>query len=351
MFKLPRIFIPPAAKSILDTIGNTPLVRLNNIPKEEGIKSNIWCKLEYFNPSGSLKDRPYREMILNAIKRGDLKPGMEIIEVSTGNAGIACTFIGTLLGYKVTIVMPEGMSEERKKLIKGLGGDMIFTPGAESDVDLSLEKAKELLRDNPGKYWMPNQYDNPDNVAAHYKTTGPEIWRQLKGKVDAFVATQGTGGTVSGVGRYLKKMRKSVRIYAGEPTEAPMLAYGKWGSHRIEGIGDGFVPKNLDLSVLSGVILVSSDEAIEMTKRLIKEEGIFCGISSGANVVMAIKLAKKYLNLKNIVTMINDNGYRYFSTAVFGVQKEIHIPEREHPMDEYTKKQLEAHQHRWEIIE
>ena len=347
---MPRITIPPVAESVLEMIGNTPMIKLNKIPVEEGVKADIWCKLEYYNPSGSLKDRPYREMILNAIRRGELKPGMEIIEVSTGNAGISCTFIGTLLGYEVTIVMPEGMSEERKKIIETMGGKLIFTPGAESDVDLSMKKAKEILRENPRKYWMPNQYENPDNIAAHYKTTGPEIWEQMRGKIDAFVATQGTGGTVSGVGRYLKERRRDIRIYAGEPTEAPLLAEGKWGSHRIEGIGDGFVPKNLDLSILDGVILVSSEEAIEMTKRLIREEGILCGISSGANVVMAIKLAKRNPRLKNIVTMINDNWYRYFSTAVFGVIKEIEIPEREHPMDEYTREQLRIHRPRWEII-
>jgi len=209
---------------------------------------------------------------------------------------------------------------------------------------------KTRKRENPGKYWVPGQYDNPDNIAAHYKTTGPEIWKQLKGKVDAFVATQGTGGTISGVGRYLKKKRKGIKIYAGEPTEAPLLSERRWGSHRIEGIGDGFVPRNLDLSIIDGVITVSSDEAIEMTKRLIKEEGIFCGISSGANVVMALKLARRHPELKNIVTMINDNGFRYFSTAVFGVEKEIKIPEREHPMDDYTREQLNKYQPKWEVI-
>ena len=350
MKPMPRITAPPAVKNILNLIGNTPIVRLNKIPAEEGVKANIWGKLEYFNPTGSLKDRTYKEMILNAIKRGELKPGMEILEASTGNAGIACTYIGTLLGYRVTIVMPEGMSEERKKIIRMYGGNIVFTPGAESDVDLCLKKIEELKRENPGRYWVPGQYDNPDNIAAHYKTTGPEIWKQLKGRVDAFVATQGTGGTISGVGRYLKRRRKSIKIYAGEPTEAPLLSERRWGSHRIEGIGDGFVPRNLDLSILDGVITVSSDEAIEMTKRLIREEGIFCGISSGANVVMAIKLAKKHPELRNIVTMINDNAYRYYSTAVFGVEKEIEIPEREHPMDDYTREQLNRYQPRWEII-
>lgn len=347
---MPRPALSPAVKSILDAIGNTPLVRLNKIPGEEGVKANVWGKLEFYNPTGSLKDRIYKEMILGAIKRGELKPGMEILEASTGNAGISCAFIGTLLGYKVTIVMPEGMSEERKKIMRAYGADIIFTPGGESDVDLCIKKIQELKEQSPGKYWEPAQFSNPDNIAAHYKTTGPEIWKQLKGKIDAFVATQGTGGTISGVGRYLKERRKRIRIYAGEPAEAPLLSERRWGSHRIEGIGDGFVPRNLDLSVIDGIITVSSEEAIEMTKRLMREEGIFCGISSGANVVMAIKLAKRHPELKNIVTMINDNGFRYFSTPLFGVRKELKIPEREHPLDEYAKQQLDKHQPRWEII-
>lgn len=347
---MPRLLLSPAVKSILDAIGNTPMVKLNRIPQEEGVKANIWCKLEFYNPTGSLKDRIYKEMILGAIKRGELKPGMEILEASTGNAGIACAFIGTLLGYKVTIVMPEGMSEERRKTMQAFGAEVILTPGGESDVDLCLEKIRELKEKSPGKYWEPAQFSNPDNIAAHYKTTGPEIWKQLKGRVDAFVATQGTGGTLSGVGRYLKKRRKRIKIYAGEPSEAPLLSERRWGSHRIEGIGDGFVPRNLDLSIIDGVITVSSEEAIEMTRRLMREEGIFCGISSGANVAMAIKLVKIHPELKNIATMINDNGFRYFSTPVFGVQKELEIPEREHRLDEYTKQQLDKYQHRWEII-
>lgn len=326
-------------------------MRLNKIPREEGVDVEILCKLEWFSPTGSLKDRIYYEMLTSAVKRGDLKPGMEILETSTGNAGISCAFVGALLGYKVTIVMPEGMSEERKKIIRAYGANLIFTPGAESDVDLCLKKTEEMKRENPGKYYEPNQYSNPDNIAAHYKTTGPEIWEQTDGKLDAFIASQGTGGTITGVGRYLKEKNPNIKIYALEPTEAPMLAKRRWGSHRIEGIGDGFVPRNLDLSLLDGVILTTSEEAINMAKRLAVKEGIFCGISSGCNVVGAIKLARKHPELKRIVTMINDTGQRYFSTPLCDVEKALEIPEREHPMDEYTIEQLDKYQSRWEIIE
>lgn len=337
------------AANIFETIGRTPLVRLNNVTK--GVKPQILGKIEYFSPTGSLKDRIYYRMITEAIKRGELKPGMTIIESSTGNAGIACACIGRMLGYPVIIVMPAGMSEERKKIMRAYGAQIIETPGAESDVDLCLEKVKELKAAEPGKYWEPNQYTNPDNVMAHYTTTGPEIWEQTGGEVDIFVATQGTGGTITGVGRYLKERKPSVKLFAGEPTEAPMLAKRQWGSHRIEGIGDGFVPRNLDLSILDGIVLTSSEEAIEMAKRLALEEGIFCGISSGANVAAAIKLAKRYPDAGVIVTMINDTGQRYFSTELCGVKKEIEIPEREHPLDEYTREQLDKYQAGWEIIE
>ncbi|HIC93060.1 MAG TPA: cysteine synthase family protein, partial [Anaerolineae bacterium] len=231
------------AANIFDTIGRTPLVRLNKVT--EGVKPQILGKIEYFSPTGSLKDRIYYRMITEAIRRGELKPGMTIIESSTGNAGIACACIGRMLGYPVIIVMPAGMSEERKMIMRAYGAQIIETPGAESDVDLCLEKVKELKADEPGKYWEPNQYTNPDNVMAHYTTTGPEIWEQTGGQVDIFVATQGTGGTLTGVGRYLKERKPSVKLFAGEPTEAPMLARRQWGSHRIEGIGDGFVPRNL----------------------------------------------------------------------------------------------------------
>lgn len=335
---------------ILDFIGNTPTVRLSKIPATEKIGAEIFGKMEAFNPTESLKDRIYKEMIQGAIQRGDLKPGMEILEASTGNAGIACTFIGTRLGYRVTIVMPEGMSDERKKMIRAFGGELVLTPGAESDVDLCLEKIDELLKESPSKYWVPAQFSNPDNPKAHYKTTGPEIWDQLGGEIDAFVASQGTGGVLTGVGRYLREKNPKVKLYAVEPSEAPILSHSRWGTHKIEGIGDGFVPRNLDLGLLDGVVTTTSDEAIEMTRRLSKEEGIFCGISSGCNVAAAVKLSKKHPELRRIATMINDSGGRYLSTEVFGAKKEKNIPRTSKPLDPYSSEQLAKYQKGFDVI-
>lgn len=337
------------AKSILDVIGCTPLVRLNRVT--EGVKPEIMVKLEYFSPSGSLKDRIYLNMIEKAEKRGDLKPGMTILECSTGNAGIACSFIAAVKGYPCIIVMPEGMSEERKKMDVAYGTEMVYTPGGESDVDLALEKVLEIRSQNPEKYWLPSQFDNPDNIKAHYKTTGPEIWKQTGGKIDAYVATQGTGGQLTGIGRYLREKKKKIKLYAGEPAECPLLSRRQWGEHKIEGIGDGFVPRDLDLSLLTGVVTITSDEAIEMARRLAKEEGIFCGISSGANVVAAMKVASRHPEMKRIVTMICDTGQRYFSTELCGSPKHVQSPERDHPMDDYTRGQLDKYQSTWEIID
>ncbi len=336
-------------ENIFDLIGLTPLFRLPKISEKAG--TNILGKIEWYSPTGSLKDRIYFKMIHEAIARGDLKPGMEIIESSTGNAGIACSFVGRMLNYPVTIVMPEGMSQERRKLMAAHGARIILTPGGESDVDLCLEKVKELKEANPGKSWEPAQFSNPDNILAHYGTTGQEIWEQTGGKVDAFIASQGTGGTITGVGRYLREQNPKVKLYAIEPTEAPLLAHRKWGSHRIEGIGDGFVPYNLDLSILDGIITTTSDEALEMAQWLSREEGLFCGISSGCNVAAALKLVKKHPELKSIVTMINDSGQRYFSTPLCGEPKHLDVPDRDHPMDEITKNELDKYQHNWEIIE
>lgn len=319
-----------AYNNIGEAYGLTPLVRLNRIPKEEGIDSEIYVKVEYFNPSGSLKDRILYRIVTEAIKSGKLKPGMIIIEATTGNTGIATAMIGAIFGYPVKILIPEGMSEERMKIMKLYGAELILTPGAESDVDITLEKLREIVSEDPERYFVVSQYDNPDNPLAHYYTTGPEIWEQTEGKLDALVQTQGTGGTVSGTARYLKERNPLIKVYTAEPQEAPFLSEQRWGSHRIEGIGDGFVPENLALEVIDGVILTTSEEAIEMAKRLARLEGILCGISSGHNVVAAIKLAKRYPHLKRIVTFINDNGLRYFSTPLFGVDKEIEVPEREH---------------------
>jgi len=343
--------VSTVADDIFQTIGRTPLVNLRRIPNSEGIKARILVKLEYLNPTGSLKDRIYYEMIKNAIQRGDLRPGMEILEASTGNAGISCAFVGTTLGYNVTVAMPSGMSRERQKIIRAYGGGVITTLGAESDVDLCLDKIAELKRANPGKYWEPGQFSNLDNVAAHYKTTGPEIWEQTEGRIDCFLASQGTGGTLTGVGRFLKEKNRDVALYAVEPAEAPILSHRRWGTHKIEGIGDGFVPRNLDLSHIKGIITTSSDESIEMAKRLSREEGIFCGVSSGCNVIAAIKAAKKHPESQTIVTMVNDTGQRYFSTELCGEKKHLEIPQREHPLDDYTIEQLNRYQPGWGIIE
>lgn len=337
------------AKSILKSIGYTPLVRLNRVARDA--KPEVLVKLEYYSPSGSLKDRIYLNMIERAERRGELKKGMTILECSTGNAGIACSFVAAVKGYPCIIVMPGGMSEERKKIDLAYGTELVFTPGGESDVDLALAKLEEIRASEPEKFYVPSQFDNPDNIRAHYKMTGPEIWDQAGGKIDAYVATQGTGGSLTGIGRYLKKKRKKVRLYAGEPAECPLLSRREWGEHKIEGIGDGFVPRDLDLSLLDGVVTVRSDEAIEMARRLAKEEGIFCGISSGANVVAALKVASRHPKMKRIVTMICDSGQRYFSTELCGAKSDVESPEREHPMDEYTREQLDQYQSKWEIIE
>jgi len=334
---------------VLDCIGDTPLIELKAASQE--VDATIYGKLEFVNPSGSIKDRIYREMITSAIDRGDLEPGMEILECSTGNAGIACTFVGTDLGYDVTIVMPEGMSEERKKVIRAYSGDLVETPGGESDVDLSMERVEEMLDEQPETYWFPNQFDNPDNPAAHEATTGPEILDQLGGAPDAFVAGQGTGGTVTGVGRRLHEADPEAAIYALEPAEAPLLSCRQWGTHEIEGIGDGFVPENLDPELIEGVVTVESEVALDRARQLPQTEGLFSGISSGANVEGAVRLAKARPGLDEIVTIICDTGHRYFSTKLFEPDHEIDIPDRDHPLDEYSRSVLEDHQDDWHIID
>lgn len=338
-------------RSIFDAIGRTPLVQLNRIPAAAGVKATILVKVEYFSPSGSLKDRIYWNMFDRAERRGALKKGMTVLECSTGNAGIGCSFVSAVKGYPCIIVMPEGMSEERKKLDVAYGARMVYTPGGESDVDLALEKLESIRRQAPKKYFVPAQFDNPDNIDAHVRTTAPEIWEQTAGRLDAFIMTQGTGGTLTGVGRYIRKRRKALRLFAIEPAECPLLSRRQWGPHGIEGIGDGFVPKNLDVSLLNGIVTTTTSESMEMARRLAKEEGIFCGISSGSNVAGALKLARAHPELKMIVTLICDTGQRYFSTELCGSPKHVEIPEREHPMDPYTTKQLDRYQKRWEIID
>ena len=337
------------ATHIFDTIGRTPLVRLNRIT--EGLDVEILGKLEYFSPSGSLKDRIYWQMFTEAENSGDLKPGMTVLECSTGNAGIACSFVAASKGYDCIIVMPEGMSEERKKLDIAYGSQMIYTPGGESDVDLALEKLEEIRATDPGKYWVPAQFENGENIEAHRLTTGPEIFEQCEGKLDAFIATQGTGGTITGIARAMKSLGSDAKFYAIEPSECPLLSRREWGPHGIEGIGDGFVPRNLHLEYLDGIITTSTDEALAMGKRMAREEGIFCGISTGSNIAAALKLHAAHPEMKRIVTMINDTGQRYFSTPLCDAEKHVDIPERDHPMDEYTKDELDKYQGDWDLVD
>jgi cysteine synthase A len=339
------------AESIFETIGRTPLVKLSRIPPTEGIDARILAKLEWYSPSGSLKDRIYLEMFERAEARGELRPGMTVLECSTGNAGIGCSFVAAVKGYPCVIVMPEGMSTERKQLDLAYGAELVETPGGESDVDLALSKLEEIRSQEPDRYWVPSQFENPDNVSAHYGTTGPEIWEQTEGKVGAFIVTQGTGGTITGVGRYLRSHNPAVKLYAVEPAECPLLSHGRWGTHEIEGIGDGFIPETLDVSLLDGVITVASEEALVMARRMSCEEGIFCGISSGANLVACVKFARGHPEIDTIVTMINDSGQRYFSTKLCGHQKSVTVPEREHRLDAHTRAQLGRYQTGWEIIE
>ncbi len=336
-----------ALRSLLEAIGRTPLVHLERIGPEG---RELLAKIEWYGPSGSLKDRIYAHMIARAEERGDLRPGMTLLECSTGNAGTACAFVGAVRGYSCIVVMPEGMSEERKKLIGAYGAELVLTPGAESDVDLALDRMEEIRRADPARYFVPAQFDNPDNVEAHVLTTGPEIWDQTEGRVDAVVASQGTGGWITGVGRFLRDRLPGVKVFAAEPAECPIIADRRWGSHGIEGIGDGFVPRNLDLAVLDGVVTVSTDESLDMARRLAREEGVFGGISGGCNVAAALKVAAAHPELGRIVTVIPDTGQRYFTTPLFGEQEHADIPEREHDLDTRSIEELDRQASRLEVI-
>jgi cysteine synthase A len=326
------------AGNILDTAGLTPMVRLRRVVGD--VKPVIVAKVEYFSPSGSVKDRILPFLVAEAERRGDLRPGMTIIEGTTGNTGIATSCVGAAKGYRVVIVMPEGMSEERKKTIRVYGAELVLTPGAESDVDLVIEKVKELKEASPGTYWEVGQFVNTDNIEAHYQTTGPEIWEQTGGKIGALVLSQGTGGTVTGAGKYLKEQNPRIKVFAVEPAECDILSGGSWGPHKIEGIGDGFIPAVLQVEYLDGVVTTTSDESIQMARRLAREEGIFCGISSGCNVAAAIKVAQRYPDIGLIVTVLSDNGLRYFSTELGDVVTELEIPDREHPISDEDKTRL-----------
>ena len=337
-----------ALPSIAAAVGRTPLVRLNRITSD--VRPAIYVKVEWYGATGSLKDRIYLHMYERAEVRGDLRRGMSVLECSTGNAGIACAWVAAVKGYACTIVMPEGMSDERKKIMRAYGASLVFTAGGESDVDLALARLEEIRAADPDRYWVPGQFDNADNIEAHMLTTGPEVWEQMGGRIGAFVDAQGSGGTLTGVGRYLRSRDDKVRVYAVEPAECALLARREWGPHGIEGIGDGFVPRNLDVSLLTGVITTTTDESIDAARRLASQEGIFCGISSGCNVAAALKLGRRHPDLGSIVTVINDTGQRYFTTPLCGEEKKVDIPEREHPMDDYTRRELDRYQAGWEVL-
>lgn len=303
----------PIHASILDTVGNTPLVRLPKLGK--GLKADVVCKLEFFNPLASVKDRIGKAMIEDAQARGVLKPGMHIIEPTSGNTGIALAFVAAAKGYKLTLVMPETMSAERRALLLLLGAELILTPGP-NGMRGAVAKAMELAEKDANAF-MPGQFDNPANPAIHERTTAQEIWRDTDGKVDVVVSGVGTGGTLTGVGRALKAKKPTVKMIAVEPEESPVLSGGKGAPHKIQGIGAGFIPNTLDKSQIDVIEKVSSADALAMATRLIREEGLPAGISSGAAVAVALRLAARpeYAG-KMIVTILPSTTERYLSTPL-----------------------------------
>lgn len=302
--------------NVTELIGKTPILKLNNFSKSEGVAANIFAKLEYFNPAGSVKDRIAYAMISDAEAKGELKPGATIIEPTSGNTGIGLASVGTAKGYKVILTMPETMSVERRNLVKAYGAEVVLTEGAKG-MKGAIEKANELKEQTPGSVIL-GQFVNPANPKAHYETTGPEIWADTEGKVDAFIAGVGTGGTLSGVGKYLKEKNPNVKIFAVEPQTSPVLSEGHGGAHKIQGIGAGFVPDTLNTSVYDEVIPVPNEVAFETGNKIAKTEGILVGISSGAAVWAAEQLAKRdEFKGKNIVVLLPDTGDRYLSTDLF----------------------------------
>lgn len=296
----------------LGQIGNTPLVRLSRLTGNKS--AAVWGKLEATNPGGSVKDRIALAMIEKAEQDGCIKPGDTIVEPTSGNTGIGLSLVCAVKGYKLVLTMPDTMSLERRRLLGAYGAELILTPGSQG-MRGAIEKAEEVMAER--KAFMPQQFRNPANPAIHEKTTGPEILKALDGKVDAFVAGVGTGGTITGVGHVLRAHNPNVLIVAVEPADSPVLSGGDPGPHRIQGIGAGFVPDILDTGVFSDIITVSNNEAIDMAVRLAREEGIFSGISSGANIFAALKVAKRLGAGKNVVTMVCDTGERYLSTGIF----------------------------------
>jgi cysteine synthase A len=274
---------------------------------------------------------------------------MTIIECTTGNAGIACSAVSAIKGYDCVIVMPEGMSPERKHMIEAYGATLELTPGAGTDIDLALARMRELVAADPDRYFFPAEFENPANPEAQ-EVSGREIWQQMDGRVDAVVAAQGTGGWITGVTRALKANEPAVLAYAVEPAECPLISEQRWGRHGVPGIGDGIIPRNLDLAAMDGVVTVSTADALAMARRMAREEGLLCGPSSGMNVVAAQKVAAKHPERRRIVTVIADTGQRYLSGELFGEQTEIDEPERDHTPDADILEQVAAHRDRLEFI-
>lgn len=303
-------------RKITDLIGGTPLLELTNYEKANELNAKIYAKLEYFNPAGSVKDRIAKAMLDDAEEKGLLKPGAVIIEPTSGNTGIGLASVAASRGYKVILTMPETMSVERRNLLKAYGAELVLTEGAKG-MPGAIAKAKELAEQTPNSY-IPSQFTNPANPAVHLKTTGPEIWADTDGKVDIFVAGVGTGGTLSGVGAYLKSQNPNVKVVAVEPATSPVLSGGKAGPHKIQGIGAGFVPDTLNTDIYNEILPVQNEDAFATGRALARSEGVLVGISSGAAVFAAAQLAKRPENAgKVIVALLPDTGERYLSTPMF----------------------------------
>lgn len=301
--------------SFLDLVGNTPLVRVNNLIKKDELKADVLAKLEYFNTAGSVKDRIAKEMIQDALEKGLINENTTLIEPTSGNTGIGLSAVATALNLKIIITMPETMSVERRNLMKAYGAELVLTPGSEG-MKGAIAKAKELASQIENSF-IPGQFENPANPTAHYKTTGPEIYEQTEGKIDIFVAGVGTGGTISGIGKYLKEKNPEVKVVAVEPASSPVLSTGKGGAHKIQGIGAGFVPETLDTKIYDEIITVENEDAFATGKEMAKTEGILVGISSGAALYAAKELAKREENAgKTIVVLLPDGGDRYLSTPL-----------------------------------
>ena len=298
-------------------IGRTPLLEVKNIKKEEGLKATVLVKLEYFNPAGSVKDRVAKAMIDDAEAKGLLKPGSVLIEPTSGNTGIGLASVAAARGYRIIIVMPETMSVERRQLMKAYGAELVLTEGSKG-MKGAIAKAEELSKQIPNAF-IPGQFVNPANPAAHFAATGPEIWADTDGRVDIFVAGVGTGGTITGVGEYLKQQNPNVQVVAVEPASSPVLSEGKAGAHMIQGIGAGFVPEVLNTAVYDEILPVTNEDALATGRRMGRTEGVLVGISSGAALWAALELGKRPENAgKTIVALLPDTGDRYLSTALFG---------------------------------